>query len=152
MPQYLPNKEFQQHVVQFQQIKADRSRFRMWVDDIKTMPQPVTPRMGRIIQEANTIEAEYRRMESLLVHDFTLLADNICAARKYPGFDLEDMRQDLLIVAFDKLDRFDGVKGKAFNWFTTVMINVTRQGYRNANTYNAMRHKFFDEMKRKHDF
>jgi len=75
-----------------------------------------------------------------LVEMFRILADNILL---YFGekIDFGDRRQatiECMAICFTKLRRFNPDKGKAFNYFTTIMLGHLRQLYRTRRTYEEL--------------
>jgi DNA-directed RNA polymerase specialized sigma24 family protein len=52
--------------------------------------------------------------------------------------------QEGVMICFEKIDRFDPKKGKAFNYMTTCVLNHFRQLYRTARNYNELKRKYLD--------
>lgn len=61
---------------------------------------------------------------------FYLLSDTILRAFNFKLIDKEDALQEGVLVCLSKIERFDPDRGKAFNWFTTIILNHYRQLYR----------------------
>ncbi len=59
----------------------------------------------------------------------TTLVHNFYAGKNIP-FDEDDLIQELLFFAYEKLPRFDPEKGNAFHYFTTCMLGHLRQFWR----------------------
>ncbi len=55
------------------------------------------------------------------------------------------------MICFDKIDRFDPSKGKAFNYMTTCILNHYRQLYRTARNYNELQRKFGNHLRSQSD-
>lgn len=75
---------------------------------------------------------------------FYLLADNIIKAFNFKLIDRDDALQEGVTVCFAKIERFDRNRGKAFNWFTTIILNHYRQLYRSAKNYMELKLKFLE--------
>ena len=48
------------------------------------------------------------------------------------------------MICFEKVDRFDPSKGKAFNYMTTCILNHFKQLYRSARNYNDLKRRYSD--------
>lgn len=75
---------------------------------------------------------------------FYLLADNIIKAFKFKLIDRDDALQEGVTICFAKINSFDPKRGKAFNWFTTIILNHFRQLYRSARNYIELQQKFLE--------
>jgi hypothetical protein len=51
-----------------------------------------------------------------------------------------------VMICFEKIDRFDPRKGKAFNYMTTCILNHFRQLYRTARNYNELKKKYLKHL------
>jgi hypothetical protein len=100
--------------------------------------------------------ADFQLAESQLAEAFYILSDNIICAFKFQLIDKDDMRQEGVMICFEKLNCFDpnyvtaaGAKSKAFNYFTTCTLNHFRQLYRTAKNYKQLKERFFDFLSKK---
>lgn len=75
---------------------------------------------------------------------FYLLSDNIIKAFKFKLIDKEDALQEGVLVCLSKINRFDPERGKAFNWFTTIILNHFRQLYRSCKNDLNLKKKYFE--------
>jgi DNA-directed RNA polymerase specialized sigma24 family protein len=73
-----------------------------------------------------------------------LLAKNIIKAFKFQLVDKDDALQEGVMICFEKLDRFDPVRGKAFNYCSTILLNLYKQMYRTAKNYNELKIKYHE--------
>ena len=94
------------------------------------------------LQEATIAFQKNRTADNAktLCEMFRILADNIL---KYFGknIDFGDRKQatvECMAICFSKLRRFNPDKGKAFNYFTTIMLGHLRQFYRTRRTYEEL--------------
>jgi len=76
---------------------------------------------------------------------FYLLSDNIVRAFRFSLVDEEDAKQEAVLVCLRKIERFDTGRGKAFNYFTTMILNHYRQLYRSARNYGELKKRFLDK-------
>jgi DNA-directed RNA polymerase specialized sigma subunit len=91
----------------------------------------------------------FRKAEEDLANAFYILAANIIKAFNFQLVDKDELLQEGVLICFEKLDHFDPVKGKAFNYYTTCTLNHFRQLYRSAKNYKMFKQKYFDHMCRK---
>ena len=78
---------------------------------------------------------------------FWTLANNIFTAVKFPGMEIafktkNSTIRDMVCLAFIKLPRYDATKGRAFNFFTTIMLGWLRQVYRTKRNYVELKAKY----------
>jgi DNA-directed RNA polymerase specialized sigma subunit len=64
---------------------------------------------------------------------------------------VDDAIQEGVLICFEKIDRFDPRKGKAFNYMTTCILNHYRQLYRSARNYNELKKKYMVYLSDKFD-
>lgn len=111
---YINNKIFEKTIAEFQQAKEDDNKERL--EEIKI------------------------ELASL----FYLLADNIFRAFKFQLIDTDDSIQEGVSICFEKLDKFKPERGRAFNYYTTCILNHYRQLYRSAKNYNELKKRFHE--------
>lgn len=56
--------------------------------------------------------------------------------------------RELLCVAFLKMEKYDPTKGKAFNFFTTIMLGWLRQVYRAKKDYAKLKIEYYEKKNR----
>lgn len=76
---------------------------------------------------------------------FYLLSENIIRAFRFSMVDEEDAKQEAVMVCLKKIERFDVSRGKAFNYFTTMILNHYRQLYRSARNYGELKRRFLEK-------
>jgi DNA-directed RNA polymerase specialized sigma subunit len=152
--EYLNNKVFEILIVKFQQSKKNRNKYKMFMDDIIATEQRTLKR-GKFKKPESWIEAEktyllvdseFQEIQGQLAIAFYTLSQNIVRYAKFNLIDQDDAIQDGVMVCFEKIDRFDPKKGKAFNYMTTCILNAFRQLYRTARNYNELKRKYLDLM------
>lgn len=77
----------------------------------------------QILQQA---KAKSKTLGDDLWLSFHLLATNFCRyvlARKFQGIEVEDAIQETTLTCWAATTKFDPTKGKAFNYFTTMIYN-----------------------------
>lgn len=86
----------------------------------------------------NTIYAyiQYSEKEEELIKLLDLLIENIFYGFKFKGLDFDDVKQDCFLLVLKKLKNFSPGKGKAFDYFTTVIVNNIRFLYTKEKKYN----------------
>ena len=75
---------------------------------------------------------------------FYLLSDTILRAFKFKLIDKEDALQEGVLACLSKVERFDPDRGKAFNWFTTIILNHYRQLYRTCKNDINLKRKYIE--------
>lgn len=55
--------------------------------------------------------------------------------------------RELVCVCFLKIERYDATKGKAFNFFTTIMLGWLRQVYRSKKSYAELKVQYAEKVK-----
>ena len=68
---------------------------------------------------------------------------------KFAACERDDAIQECVLIAFEKLHRFDPEKGKAKNYFTTLMLSILRMTFRKSKNYVELKSKY-KEYLRKH--
>jgi DNA-directed RNA polymerase specialized sigma subunit len=150
--EYLNNKAFERLIIAFQEAKKKRLKYEFLLDDIRTTENRVQKR-GKYKKPTswNTIEQifsnathEYQNTQQDLATVFYTLSQNIVRYAKFNLIDEDDAIQEGVLICFEKIDRFDPKKGKAFNYMTTCILNHFRQLYRTARNYNELKRKYLD--------
>ena len=85
---------------------------------------------------------QFKDFQDQLAHAFYVLSENIANWAKFSGIDLDDAVQEGVLICFEKIDRFDPRKGKAFNYMSTCILNHFRQLYRSARNYNELKKRY----------
>jgi len=150
--EYLNNKTFEALIVNFQAAKKERIKFQFLMDDIVETQQRTLKR-GKYKKPDSWLQTEniYRQVSEIyddtqgrLAIAFYTLSENIVRYAKFNLIDQDDAIQEGVMICFEKIDRFDPKKGKAFNYMTTCILNHFRQLYRTARNYNELKRKYLD--------
>lgn len=145
--EYLNNKAFESIITKFQDAKRDRSRYEMIDEDNKDRAMKrglCDPRWASRAGDPNEITARFQTAQAELATAFYVLSENIVRYAKFNLIDADDAIQEGVLICFEKIDRFDPSKGKAFNYMTTCILNHFRQLYRTARNYNELKRKYHD--------
>ena len=81
-------------------------------------------------------------VEDELITQFDLLVDKILDSYNF-AIDRDDAKQDCLLLILKVLKNFDTSKGKAFNYFTTIIINNLNLIFTKEKTYQEKLKKYF---------
>jgi hypothetical protein len=150
--EYLNNKTFETLIVQFQQTKKEKIKYQLFMDDIIETQARVLKR-GQFKKpeswlvtekEFKIISSQFQESQDELAIAFYTLSENIVRYAKFNLIDQDDAVQEGVMICFEKIDRFDPKKGKAFNYMTTCILNHFRQLYRTARNYNELKRKYLD--------
>lgn len=156
MNEYLNNKVFEKMINQFQSSKKDINRIGLISEEIKDTI--LRKKARKVESSANKVDlkineeslkiavSEHEDCKRTLASAFFTLSENIVRYAKFQLIDADDAVQEGVMICFDKIDRFDSRKGKAFNYMTTCILNHFRQLYRTARNYNELKKKYLDHM------
>lgn len=157
--EYLNNKSFEAIIESFQSSKRHKLRCELILKDLKETQE-------RRIKLKNTREIEnlepqqirhkeavesYKVYQEKLAYAFYLLSENIANYARFSGIDIDDAIQEGVLICFEKIDRFDPRKGKAFNYMTTCILNHYRQIYRSIRNYNELKKRYHTHLQDKFD-
>lgn len=150
--EYLNNKTFETLIVKFQQAKKERAKYQMFMDDIIATEQRTLKRgkyqkpisWATVEKTFHLVSFEFSQVQDELAIAFYTLSQNIVRYAKFNLIDQDDAVQEGVMICFEKIDRFDPKKGKAFNYMTTCILNHFRQLYRTARNYNELKRKYLD--------
>ena len=150
--EYLNNKVFEKLIVRFQHAKKERLKYSLLMEDIKGA-QVRTQKRAKYTQPKGwltvethfgSVSGEFTASQEDLAVAFYTLSENIVRYAKFNLIDQDDAIQEGVMICFEKIDRFDPTKGKAFNYLTTCVLNHFRQLYRTARNYNELKRKYLD--------
>lgn len=150
--EYINNKLFEVLIVKFQSAKKERVRFQMFIEDIRDTEKRTLKRgkykkpdsWEATEKSYEKVSSNYQDVQKELVSEFYKLSENIVRYAKFNLIDQDDAIQEGVMICFEKIDRFDPKKGKAFNYMTTCILNHFRQLYRTARNYNELKRKYLD--------
>jgi hypothetical protein len=154
--EYLNNKTFEKIINQFQDSKKLKMKLGIIIEEIN---ETIVRKKIRKVKSSNnksklkekeellrSVVVEHDESKSRLATAFFLLSENIVRYAKFQLIDADDAVQEGVMICFDKIDRFDSRKGKAFNYMTTCILNHFRQLYRTARNYNELKKKYLNHM------
>ena len=148
--EYLNNKIFEEVIAKFQQSKKERCRYDICIEDLAGAKQrgnqndELHVRLAKLTVLHSTANLTYNESQQQLALAFLTLSENIVRYAKFNLIDIDDAIQEGVMICFEKIDRFDPRKGKAFNYMTTCILNHYRQLYRTARNYNELKRKYQD--------
>jgi len=149
--EYINNRTFESVIQGFQYFKRQKSKYEFIIADHKETNE----RRSEIYQdnakktkleESQKLYKEacvkHKEFQNQLAHAFYILSENIANYAKFSGIDIDDAIQEGVLICFEKINRFDPRKGKAFNYMTTCILNHFRQLYRSARNYNELKKRY----------
>lgn len=145
--EYLNNKAFEGIISKFQDAKRERQRVEMIIEDTRDRERRrgrTDPRLEARTEHLHEIMNHFHLAQADLATAFYILSENIVRYAKFNLIDADDAIQEGVLICFEKIDRFDPSKGKAFNYMTTCILNHFRQLYRTARNYNELKRKYHD--------
>lgn len=148
--EYLNNKIFEEVIARFQQSKREKSKYEICIEDLKGAIDRGNDcvdfilRLDKFANMHRGAIAMYVETQQQLAIAFLTLSENIVRYAKFNLIDIDDAIQEGVMICFEKIDRFNPQKGKAFNYMTTCILNHYRQLYRTARNYNELKKKYHD--------
>ena len=152
--EYINNKQFEKNIAQYQNAKKKKARCLLVIEDLRDTIKRKSIRKADSSSERKTLKLyqsdyqsaskEHKEAEIKLAKDFFLLAENLSRYFKFHLIEPDDAIQEGVMICFEKIDRFNPAKGKAFNYMTTCTANHLRQLHRTSKNYNELKKKFFN--------
>lgn len=155
--QYLNNKSFEAIIESFQSWKKQKDRYELIIKDL----DETLERLKKHEDEKTLVYVELHRAKYLevcsnfkyfqeqLALAFYLLSENITKYYRPYGIDADDAIQEGVLLCFEKIDRFDPSKGKAFTYMTTCILNHYRQIWRSVRNYNELKRRYHGHLQEK---
>ena len=149
--EYLNNRTFESVIYSFQHYKRQMQKYEFIISDLKeTNDRRVLKyeddSKKQPLEENEVLHKEactsFKDFQEQLAYAFYILSRNIANYAKFNGIDIDDAVQEGVLICFEKIDRFDPRKGKAFNYMTTCILNHFRQLYRSARNYNELKKRY----------
>jgi DNA-directed RNA polymerase specialized sigma subunit len=146
--EYLNNRIFEEVINRFQQSKREKIKYEICIEDLEASKKRgnknvvIHQKLKNLTDLYSTAKQSYSDSQTQLAVAFLTLSENI--VRKFNLIDMDDAIQEGVMICFEKIDRFDPLKGKAFNYMTTCILNHYRQLYRTARNYNELKKKYHD--------
>ena len=91
---------------------------------------------------------QYKIVQAQITENFYILVKNIQSSFKF-AIDADDCIQEGVLICLTKLHCFDPSKGKAFNYFTTTILNHFRQIYRKQKCFLDFKVKYKNDLMNK---
>jgi len=156
MNEYLNNKTFELLINKLQESKRSKIRLKILILELsETIKRKKERKLDLFynkekLNEKNKYlkesEIDFNDAQQKLATAFFTLSENIVRYAKFQLIDIDDAVQEGVMICFDKIDRFDSRKGKAFNYMTTCILNHFRQLYRTARNYNELKIKYLNHI------
>jgi hypothetical protein len=147
--EYLNNKAFETIIIKFQQAKRNKQKYKLLKKDYDIQKAKTTSQFSTIKNplqltdnEISNADVEYMEAQSILAEAFYTLSQNIVRYAKFSNIDEDDAIQEGVLICFERAEKFDPEKGKAFNYLTTCILNHFRQLWRTAKNYNELKKKY----------
>ena len=158
--EYLNNKNFESIIKSFQFYKRQKVKLQYVVEDLeethsrrfdKHKDNSKKKQLLKALEEHQAAENNFKDHQDRLAYAFYILSENIANWAKFSGIDIDDAIQEGVLICFEKIDRFDPRKGKAFNYMSTCILNHFRQLYRSARNYNELKKRYHGFLQERFD-
>ncbi len=156
--EYLNNKEFERIIHRFQKTKRHRARCKLIIEDLK---ESIERKLGKQLdtdvdkvyldeqlQECNKIYTEYQDSQDELSNAFYILSKHVAEFAKFHLIDRDEAIQEGAVICYEKIDKFNPKKGKAFNYMTTCILNHFRQMHRTARAFNEFKKRLHEHLQK----
>lgn len=156
--EYLNNAKFEAIIEAFQMSKRKKLQYQLIIDDLQETHQ----RKLKVYNDAHKLELltaqkecyedicrDFNEYREKLAYAFYLIASNLATYRRYTGVDIDDATQEGVLTCFEKVDKFDRRKGKAFAYMTTCVDNQYRQMYRSTKNHNELKKRYYKHLQDK---
>jgi DNA-directed RNA polymerase sigma subunit (sigma70/sigma32) len=156
--EYLNNRTFESIIQSFQHQKRQKAKYELIIADLKEThdrrksvyeDDEKKDQLDESETSYTTACSQYNEYREQLAYAFYVLSENIANYAKFNGIDIDDAIQEGVLICFEKIDRFDPRKGKAFNYMTTCILNHFRQLYRSARNYNELKKRYHGHLQEK---
>ena len=154
--EYLNNRVFEGIIKRFQKSKKQQARYELIIEDFQDILKRKRQRKTQSKEDRHQLKQsqldfslavkDHTESKEDLAHAFYTLSENIVRYAKFQLIDEDDAIQEGVMICFEKIDRFDPRKGKAFNYMTTCILNHFRQLYRTARNYNELKKKYLKHL------
>ena len=162
MSHYLNNKVFTDAVIRLQKATRDRNKLLLLQEGIDLSNEQLKKRNTKTnvkIPEdmSKKINQEFKDAQEYITPMLYKLSEGLCQRYNRSDYEdsieIEDFVHDGILCCLNKIERFDAdyinpktnQPVKAFNYFTTVLLNVLRQGKRNKSKFERLRSDYFEE-------
>ena len=148
--EYLNNRIFEEIIARFQKSKKEKLKYEFCIEDIQGAINrgnnyiDFILKLNKLLAMHDNALNTYNETQKQLAMAFLTLSENIVKYAKFNLIDMDDAIQEGVMICFEKIDRFDPKKGKAFNYMTTCILNHIRQLYRTSKNYNELKRKYQD--------
>ena len=145
--EYLNNKSFEIIIIKYQQAQRAKQRLVFLQQDIEIQKEKAKILKNPLEIDQNEItkaEEEYSEAQRILAIAFYTLSQNIVRYAKFSHIDEDDAVQEGVLICFERAEKFDPQKGKAFNYMTTCILNHFRQLWRSARNYQELKKRYND--------
>lgn len=159
--EYLNNKNFEKLIIGFQQTKADKKKIELILADIQDTKKRKQIRKNDTKKETallllyqekyKEVSHQHIAIQEDLTRAFYTLSENIVRYAKFNNIEPDDAVQDGVLTCFDKIDKFNPSRGKAFNYMTTCILNHFKQIYRTIRNYVEFKKKYMKHLQNQGD-
>jgi Sigma-70 region 2 len=142
MPEYLNNAYFENLITEYQISTRRIVRTKRYVGTLRRKGYHGNAAIVRDARRKNdAAQNRHKIIGNDLAIAFDLLARNIIKSANWKLVDQDDAIQDCVLLAFEKVMRFDPERGAAFNYFSTVQWNRLKQSYRSGVNYLKLKER-----------
>ena len=151
--EYLNNKFLESVIRRFQKSKQEKIRYELIIEDVKISFEKRSKHKKEPSHDLRVYHLEHERAnlefsdsQKELATAFYTLSEHLVRYAKDIIVDTDDAIQEGVMICFEKIDRFNPEKGKAFNYMTTCILNHFRQIYRTSRNYKLLKEKYREFM------
>jgi hypothetical protein len=143
--EYLNNRTFEKLIIDFQETKKNKLKYEILHEDVEIHRKNNKDKVLFIpLNQPHEAQKNHLEAQTELAKAFYTLSENIVKYAKFSHIDQDDSIQEGVVICFERAEKFDPAKGKAFNYLTTCILNHFKQLYRAARNYQELKRRISD--------
>lgn len=150
--EYLNNKYLESAILNYLESRRTKNKLEMIVEDLNLTIQSkskLNHDYEYYLNEVKKSKLDYEESQSNLATAFYVLSQNLARYAKDIIIDTDDTVQEGVLICLLKIDKFKPGKGKAFSYFTSVILNNSKQMYRSHKVYKLLKERYKDFLSHK---
>lgn len=145
--EYLNNKYLENAILNYLESRRSKAKLEMIVEDLTlsiNSKAKTHHNYDYYLAELKKSKTTYEESQTNLATAFYVLSQNLARYAKDIIIDTDDTVQEGVLICLLKIDKFKPGKGKAFSYFTSVILNNSKQMYRSHKVYKLLKERYKD--------
>lgn len=143
--EYLNNKYLENAILNYLESRRNKARLEMIIEDLNISIKSKNKTYhdyDYYLNELKKSKITYEESQTDLATAFYVLSQNLARYAKDIIIDVDDTVQEGVLICLSKIDKFKPGKGKAFSYFTSVILNNSKQMYRSYKVYKLLKERY----------